>query len=127
MLALQESSYRVCDNGSVTTRELEERTLAGTRNKLPTPEIITRFAAALQQALEEAARGANAERDRAEAGHEEVALKQVLAAAPERQVVCLPTNHKTIYRRAVADLDRHRASGMPPKRVRLPARPSTRL
>jgi site-specific DNA recombinase len=41
-----------CTNGSITTRELEERALAGIRDRLLTPEIIGRFAAKLQTELE---------------------------------------------------------------------------
>ena len=133
-----------CNSGSIATRELEERALAGIRDKLLTPEIIERFAAALRQELEEAARGANAERNRVETclaetrarivklvtrieedadapraltarlkelEQEEATLEQALAAAPEQQVVRLPTNYEAVYRRAVADLDQHLASG----------------
>jgi len=39
------------DNGSVTTTELEARTLAGLRTKLLTPAVIAKFAAALQEEL----------------------------------------------------------------------------
>ncbi len=40
-----------CDNGSVTTTELEARTLGGLRTKLLTPTVIAKFAAALQEEL----------------------------------------------------------------------------
>ncbi len=56
-----------CDNGSITTRELETRALAGIRERLLTPDLIRRFAASLQQELEEAARTANVDRHRLEA------------------------------------------------------------
>ncbi len=55
-----------CDNGSVTTTELETRALAGIREQLLTPDIIGRFAIALQQELTEATRAGNADRDRFE-------------------------------------------------------------
>lgn len=40
-----------CDNGSVTTAELEARTLAGLKTKLLTPAVIAKFAVALQEEL----------------------------------------------------------------------------
>lgn len=40
-----------CNNGSVTTAELELRTLTGLRMKLLTPAVIARFATALQEEL----------------------------------------------------------------------------
>lgn len=55
-----------CDNGSVTTTELETRALAGVREQLLTPEIIGRFATALQQELAEASQAGNTDRDRVE-------------------------------------------------------------
>ncbi len=56
-----------CDNGSITTRELETRALVGIRERLLTPDLIRRFAASLQQELEETARTANVDRHRLEA------------------------------------------------------------
>ena len=56
----------MCDNGSVTAIELETRALAGVREQLLTPEIIGRFAIALQQELAEATRAGYADRDRVE-------------------------------------------------------------
>jgi hypothetical protein len=55
-----------CSNGSVTTSELEDRAFAGIRDKLLTPAVITRFAAALQQELEDMHRTDHVERARAE-------------------------------------------------------------
>ena len=55
-----------CTNGSVTTSELESRAFAGIRDKLLTPAVITRFAAAFQRELEETHRTDNVERARAE-------------------------------------------------------------
>ena len=40
-----------CDNGSISNDELQARTLAGLRDKLLTPEVVARFAAALQRDL----------------------------------------------------------------------------
>ncbi|THG36911.1 recombinase family protein [Sphingomonas olei] len=56
----------MCTNGSVTTRELENRAFAGIRDKLLTPEVVSQFAAALQREIEEAHRTDNAERARQE-------------------------------------------------------------
>ena len=55
-----------CDNGSVTTTELETRALAGVREQLLTPAVISHFAVALQRELHEAYRADNAERAHAE-------------------------------------------------------------
>ncbi len=55
-----------CDNGSITTAELEARALAGIRERLLTPALIKRFAALLQQELAAAAQAGNAERAMAE-------------------------------------------------------------
>jgi site-specific DNA recombinase len=55
-----------CDNGSITTTELETRALAGIRERLLTPALIKRFAALLQQELAAAAQAGNAERATAE-------------------------------------------------------------
>jgi site-specific DNA recombinase len=40
-----------CDNDSISDEELQARTLAGLRDKLLTPEVVARFAAALQRDL----------------------------------------------------------------------------
>lgn len=40
-----------CNNGSIRTSELEDRTLTGLRTKLLTPAVIASFAAALQEEL----------------------------------------------------------------------------
>ncbi len=55
-----------CENGSITTRELETRALAGIRGRLLTPEVIRRFAVALQQELAGASHVGDADRIRAE-------------------------------------------------------------
>ncbi|MES3097567.1 recombinase family protein [Sphingomonas aerolata] len=55
-----------CDNGSITTIELEARALAGIRERLLTPAVIKRFAVLLQQELAAAAQAGNAERATAE-------------------------------------------------------------
>ncbi len=55
-----------CDNGSITTTELETRALAGIRERLLTPALIKRFAALLQQELAVAAEAGNVERATAE-------------------------------------------------------------
>ena len=55
-----------CDNGSITTTELEARALAGIRERLLSPALIKRFAASLQQELATAAQAGNAERAQAE-------------------------------------------------------------
>ena len=55
-----------CDDGSITTGELETRALAGIRERLLTPEIIGRVAVVLQQELAEASRVSDTDRIRAE-------------------------------------------------------------
>jgi site-specific DNA recombinase len=55
-----------CDNGSVTTKELEDRVLAGIRTRLLTPALVSRFAASLQKELAQAQKASNADRDRIE-------------------------------------------------------------
>ena len=42
---------KACTNGSITGKQLEARALAGLREKLLTPEVITRFAQHLQREL----------------------------------------------------------------------------
>ncbi len=133
-----------CDNGSVTTTELETRALAGVREQLLTPEIIGRFATALQQELAEESGAGNAghncverERDdtrariaklvaRIEEDDDaprsltarlkeleaiEVRLDEALAVVPKPRVTRLPANYEALYRRAIAELDTHLASG----------------
>ena len=67
---------RTCDNGSITTIELETRALAGIRERLLTPALIKRFTELLQQELAAAAQAGNAERAMAERAecHEAVGL-----------------------------------------------------
>lgn len=55
-----------CVNGSVTTTELEERVLAGIRQRLLTPDLVRRFTAELQQELEAAYRAVGSDRQRIE-------------------------------------------------------------
>ncbi len=55
-----------CDDGLITTGELETRALAGIRERLLTPEIIGRVAVVLQQELAEASRVSDTDRIRAE-------------------------------------------------------------
>ena len=55
-----------CDNGSITTTELEARALAGIRERLLTPALIKRFAALLQLELATVAQAGNVERATAE-------------------------------------------------------------
>ena len=55
-----------CDNGSITTTELEARALTGIRDHLLTPALIKRFAVILQQELAVATQAGNAERATAE-------------------------------------------------------------
>ena len=55
-----------CTNGSVTTAELEQRVLAGIRDRLLTPDLMRRFAGELQRDLEDAAAAQHSSRDRIE-------------------------------------------------------------
>ena len=55
-----------CENGLVTTKELEDRVLAGIRDRLLTPALVSRFASALQKELGQAQKASNADRSRIE-------------------------------------------------------------
>lgn len=132
-----------CDSGSIAAGELEARVFAGLRDKLLTPEMVSRFAAALQQELAEATRSLNADRIHLESDLADVRariaklvtrleeeddaprsltqrlkeleareqdLDRAMATVPEQKVVRLPANYEALYRRAVAELDRHLAS-----------------
>ena len=55
-----------CTNGSVSTAELEERVLAGIRERLLTPALVERFANELQYELEVAHRASGPTRQRIE-------------------------------------------------------------
>ncbi len=76
-----------CDNGSITTTELETRALAGIRDRLLTPQIIGRFAVALQQELASASARGNADRAATEHQlHDTRARIAKLVASIERDV-----------------------------------------
>lgn len=124
-----------CNNGSITTTELETRALAEVRERLLTPALIKRFAALLQQEL---ATAAQAEHDLAETRAriaklvsrieededapralttrvknleaEERRLEDVIGATPTSHVVRLPANYESLYTRAISELDVHLAS-----------------
>jgi site-specific DNA recombinase len=53
---------QACDNASIRIDQLENRVLAGVREQLLTPEIISKFASALQQELDEKQQVADAGR-----------------------------------------------------------------
>lgn len=59
---------KVCDNSSITGALLETRALAGLRDRLLTPQIVSRFAIHLQQELDSQMRSAHGRRDEMEEG-----------------------------------------------------------
>ncbi len=63
---------QACTNGSIRIAELEDRVLAGVRERLLTPALIARFADALQQELDAAHRSAHADRAELEAQLDDV-------------------------------------------------------
>ena len=56
------SRANLCNNGSITAAELERRALAGVQSELLAPDVIARFAAALQVELKAAWQEAQADR-----------------------------------------------------------------
>lgn len=62
------SGRQACSNSSITGEQLETRALAGLRDRLLTPEIVSRFAAHLQCELDTQMRTMHGRRDEIEAG-----------------------------------------------------------
>ena len=61
------AARQACENSSIAGAHLEDRALAGLRDKLLTPEIISRFAVHLQRELDDQMRVAHGRRDEMEA------------------------------------------------------------
>ena len=66
---------KACSNASIRIGDLENRVIAGLREKLLTPAVIAKFADTLQRELDEQYRAANADRSRLESGLEETRLR----------------------------------------------------
>jgi len=54
---------KACSNGSITASQLEDRALAGLRDRLLTPEIVRRFAVHLQRELDSQMRATHGRRE----------------------------------------------------------------
>lgn len=125
---------QACTNSSITSAHLEERALAGLRDRLLTLEIISRFAVHLQRELDAQRRSVHGQRDDLEAalaGARQRAAKILRRIEDEddapRSLTArlkeLETEEERLER-AIADLPERTVIRLPPITKRCIARPS---